>query len=78
MGVGAGGDSTKIAELQIILDESLGFRPEIMEHQLAHRVKDLLGRAYSRTSHLDERKAMMQAWANYLGNITPNREGKAR
>ena len=49
-----------------------------MEHQLAHRVKDPLGRAYSRTSHLDDRRAMMQAWANYLDNITPNPEGKAR
>lgn len=49
-----------------ILDEVLGFRPDFIEHQLAHAVKDPLGRAYSRTSHLVERKKMMQAWADYL------------
>lgn len=54
------------AMARTILDEELGFRPEIIEQQLAHRVKDPLGRAYNRTSHLDERKVMMQAWADYL------------
>ena len=57
------------AMARTILDEELGFRPEIIEHQLAHRVKDPLGRAYNRTSHLDERKAMMQAWADYLQGL---------
>ena len=32
-----------------ILDEVLGFRPDFIEHQLAHRVRDPLGRAYNRT-----------------------------
>ena len=54
------------AMARTILDEELGFRPEIIEQQLAHRVKDPLGRAYNRTTHLDERKVMMQAWADYL------------
>ena len=49
-----------------ILDEVLGYRPDIIEHQLAHQVRDPLGRAYNRTSHLAERKEMMQAWADYL------------
>ena len=52
-----------------ILDEVLGYRVDIIEHQLAHRVKDPLGRAYNRTSHLPERKAMMQAWADYLDTL---------
>ena len=34
-----------------VLDEELGFPPHIIEHQLAHAVKDPLGRAYSRTVH---------------------------
>ena len=49
-----------------ILDEVLGFRPDFIEHQLAHAVKDPNGRAYNRTAHLPERHKMMQAWADYL------------
>lgn len=49
-----------------VLDEVLGFRPDYIEHQLAHAVRDPLGRAYNRTAHLSERKKMMQAWADYL------------
>ena len=52
-----------------ILDEVLGFRPDFIEHQLAHAVRDPLGRAYNRTSHLQERKEMMQEWANYLDQL---------
>jgi len=54
------------AVARTILDEVLGFRPELIEHQLAHSVRDPLGRAYNRTAHLPERRKMMQAWANYL------------
>ena len=54
------------AMARTILDEVLGYRPDIIEHQLAHQVRDPLGRAYNRTSHLAERKDMMQAWADYL------------
>lgn len=35
-----------------IPDEQLGYRPEYIEHQLAHAVLDPLGRAYNRTAHL--------------------------
>lgn len=65
-----------------ILDERLGFRPDLIEHQLAHRVRDPLGRAYNRTQHLAERRKMMQAWANYLdslrtgANVVPIRKAK--
>lgn len=57
------------AMARTILDEILGFRPDIIEHQLAHAVKDPLGRAYNRTSHVDERRKMMQTWADYLGGL---------
>lgn len=60
------------AMARTILDEVLGYRVDIIEHQLAHRVKDPLGRAYNRTSHLPERKEMMQAWANYLDGLRTN------
>ena len=54
------------AMARTILDERLGFRPDYIEHQLAHAVKDANGRAYNRTSFLPERRKMMQAWADYL------------
>lgn len=44
------------AMARTILDEVLGVRPDIIEHQLAHKVKDPLGRAYNRTTHLSERR----------------------
>lgn len=57
------------ATARTILDEVLGFRPDYIEHQLAHAVRDTLGRAYNRTSHLPERKKMMQQWADYLEGL---------
>ena len=57
------------AMARTILDEVLGFRPDIIEHQLAHAVRDPLGRAYNRTSHLQERVKMMQVWADYLDSL---------
>ena len=51
------------------LTEQLGFRAEIVEMQLAHRVKDMHGRAYNRTTWLPERRDMMQQWADYLDNL---------
>jgi hypothetical protein len=47
----------------------LHVRPDFIEHQLAHAVRDPLGRAYNRTSHLAERKKMMQQWADYLDKL---------
>jgi len=54
------------AVARTILDEVLGFRPELIEYQLAHAVRDPLGRAYNRTAHLPDRRQMMQTWADYL------------
>ena len=52
-----------------ILDEVLGYRVDYIEQQLAHAVKDANGRAYNRTTHLQERRKMMQAWADYLDEL---------
>lgn len=54
------------AMARTVLDEVLHFRPDYIEHQLAHAVRDPNGRAYNRTSHLPERRKMMAAWADYL------------
>jgi integrase len=57
------------ATARTILDEVLGVRPDLIEHQLAHAVRDPNGRAYNRTAHLPERRKMMQQWADYLDEI---------
>ncbi|GFE57744.1 integrase arm-type DNA-binding domain-containing protein [Geobacter sp. AOG1] len=57
------------AMARTILDEVLQIRPDIIEHQLAHAVKDPNGRAYNRTAHLAERRKMMQTWADYLDGL---------
>ncbi len=57
------------AMARTLLDEVLGFRVDWIEHQLAHAVKDANGRAYNRTSHLPQRKKMMQRWADYLDGL---------
>ena len=54
------------ATARTILDEGLHFPMHVKEHQLDHAVRDANGRAYNRTSHLPERRKMMQAWADYL------------
>lgn len=62
------------AMARTILDEVLGFRPDFIEHQLAHAVRDPLGRAYNRTAHLSERRKMMQAWGDYLDSLKAGAE----
>jgi integrase len=54
------------ATARTLLDEALGYRPEVIELQLAHNVRDPLGRSYNRTTHLESRREMMQKWADYL------------
>ena len=57
------------AMARTILDEVLHYRPDYIEHQLAHAVRDPNGRAYNRTAHLPERRKMMQGWADYLDQL---------
>ena len=57
------------ASARTMLDEQLGVRPEVIEHQLAHKVKDPLGRAYNRTEFLEDRRQMMQRWADYIDEL---------
>jgi integrase len=46
--------------------ERLGYDSEVIEKQLAHKTKNPLGEAYDRTTFLDQRREMMQVWADYL------------
>ncbi|MDZ4152070.1 MAG: integrase, partial [Methylicorpusculum sp.] len=52
-----------------LLHERLGVDPYIIEHQLAHKVPDVLGAAYNRTRFIQQRKEMMQLWADYLDQL---------
>jgi integrase len=62
------------AMARTILDEVLQVRPDYIEHQLAHAVRDPNGRAYNRTAHLIERRKMMQHWADYLNKLKAGAE----
>lgn len=62
------------AMARTILDEVLQVRPDFIEHQLAHAVRDPNGRAYNRTAHLTERRKMMQLWADYLDGLKAGAE----
>lgn len=57
------------AMARTILHQDLDFAPEIIEHQLAHRVPDSLGAAYNRTKFIKQRRAMMQKWSDYLEGL---------
>lgn len=57
------------ATARTIMEEVLQERYELIEHQLAHTVRDPNGRAYNRTTHLQARREMMQRWSNYLDGL---------
>lgn len=62
------------AMARTILAEELHQRPEVIEHQLAHKVPDALGTAYNRTKFIKERRKMMQLWADYLDKLKAGAE----
>lgn len=43
-----------------------GYRPDVIERQLAHVEKDQVRKAYNHAEYWDERKEMAQFWANHL------------
>lgn len=62
------------AMARTLLHERLGVAPEVIEAQLAHAVPDALGRAYNRTEFIDQRRQMMQTWADYLDRLRDGAE----
>ncbi len=52
-----------------ILNEQ-GFRPDVIERQLAHTEPNQIRRAYNHAQYLPERTEMMQWWGDYLEKIT--------
>jgi integrase len=47
----------------------LGFPPDVIELQMAHKERNKVRAAYNRAQRLDERRKMMQAWADYLDGL---------
>lgn len=54
------------------IKEQLGYRHEVVDRQLAHAPRNKVDAAYDRAKFLDERKKMMQHWADYLDAIASN------
>lgn len=57
------------ATARTMIAERLAVPAEVIEAQLAHAVGDALGRAYNRTQFAEQRRIMMQAWADYLDKL---------
>lgn len=57
------------AMARTLMTERLGIPEAVIEAQLAHAVKDSLGRAYNRTEFVEQRRSMMQTWADYLDSL---------
>ncbi|MGP5103606.1 tyrosine-type recombinase/integrase [Psychrobacter celer] len=57
------------ATARTLIVEKLKYPENLVEMQLGHNVRDMHGRAYNRTIFLDERREMMQAYADYLDRL---------
>ena len=52
-----------------LLNELGEFRADVIEAQLAHKSGDSIRAVYNRAAYMDERRALMQAWADYLVHL---------
>ena len=53
----------------MIAERMVGIPAELVEAQLAHGKKGALGSAYDRAEYMEQRRAMMQTWAEYLDTL---------
>lgn len=56
------------ATASTILNE-MGYRSDLIERQLAHAERNKVRASYNHAEYMPERKAMMQAWADYLDGL---------
>lgn len=56
------------ASASTMLNE-MGWKPDVIERQLAHAEKNKVRAAYHRAEYLPERRQMMQSWADYLDKL---------
>jgi integrase len=62
------------AMARTLLAERLNVDEAVIEAQLAHAVRDSLGRAYNRTEFIEQRRHMLQLWADYLDRLRAGAE----
>lgn len=60
-----------------ILNEH-GFRPDVIERQLAHSERNNVRAAYNHAEYLPERRQMMQWWADYLDQAASPKKPRSR
>ena len=60
------------------IKERLGYRHEVVDRQLAHVHRDKVTKAYDRAEFVEERREMMQAWADYIDSLAPGLIGRPR
>lgn len=58
------------------IKERLGYRHEVVDRQLAHMPRNKVDAAYDRAQFLDERRKMMQDWADYLECVAKKAQEK--
>lgn len=51
------------------MQNEMGFHPDWIERQLAHRETNKIRAAYNRAQYLVERRGMMQHWGNFLDEM---------
>lgn len=52
-----------------ILNENGGFRPDVIERQLAHMPRDKVRATYNRAEYLPERRQMMDWWGDFIDGV---------
>jgi len=62
------------AVARTLLVDELGLDPLMIEANLAHGVRDRLGRSYNRTQYVKQRFEMAQQWADYLDKLAAGAE----
>lgn len=61
------------ATASTILNEK-GYRPDVIERQLAHSERDKVRASYNQAEYLDERRAMMQDWADFVDDLMASKK----
>ena len=57
------------AMARTMMVEKLNVTPDVIEAQLAHGKSGPLGMAYDRAEYMEQRRAMMKLWADYLDRL---------
>jgi integrase len=62
------------ATASTVLNESNQFRPDVIERQLSHIERNRVRAAYNQAEYMDERRSMLQWWADFIdrpANVVP-------